>query len=54
MPRHNYYKVQERVRALCKRHKLHYESKPLLTAFGDILTSLEDYGRLYQEAYLEG
>lgn len=54
MPRHNYAKVMQRTRALCKRHNLFYESKPLLTAFGDILTSLADYGQLYRDAYLEG
>ncbi|MBN3289429.1 FADS1 desaturase, partial [Polypterus senegalus] len=37
MPRHNYKRVAPLVRSLCKKHDLNYQSKPLLTAFSDIV-----------------
>ncbi|EMP32025.1 Fatty acid desaturase 1 [Chelonia mydas] len=37
MPRHNYWKVAPLVKSLCAKHGIEYQSKPLLTAFGDIV-----------------
>ncbi|KAG8125538.1 putative Fatty acid desaturase 1-like protein, partial [Naja naja] len=54
MPRHNYYKVAPLVKSLCAKHGVHYECKPILTAFADILHSLKEYGQDWQEAYLHG
>nr|AYG96561.1 fatty acid desaturase 1 [Lepisosteus oculatus] len=52
MPRHSYAAVAPLVRSLCQRHGLEYTSKPLLTAFADIVRSLKDSGRLWLDAYL--
>ncbi|XP_063145270.1 acyl-CoA (8-3)-desaturase-like [Candoia aspera] len=54
MPRHNYSKVAPLVKSLCAKHGIPYQSKPLLTAFGDILQSLKDSGEAWLEAYLHG
>ncbi|KAK7506439.1 hypothetical protein BaRGS_00002551 [Batillaria attramentaria] len=51
MPRHNLHKVAPLVRSLCKKHGIHYQSKPLFTAFRDIVGSLKDSGELWYEAY---
>ena len=37
MPRHNYYKVAPLVQSLCAKHGIKYQSKPLLSAFADIV-----------------
>ncbi|KAJ7344256.1 hypothetical protein JRQ81_000206 [Phrynocephalus forsythii] len=37
MPRHNYWKVAPLVKSLCAKHGIEYQSKPLLTAFADIV-----------------
>ncbi|KAF7245490.1 Acyl-CoA (8-3)-desaturase [Varanus komodoensis] len=37
MPRHNFWKVAPLVKSLCAKHGIDYQSKPLLTAFADIL-----------------
>ncbi|XP_053138756.1 acyl-CoA (8-3)-desaturase-like isoform X2 [Hemicordylus capensis] len=52
MPRHNYWKVAPLVKSLCAKHGLNYQSKPLLTAFADILCSLKESGEHWLEAYL--
>ncbi|XP_039620141.1 acyl-CoA (8-3)-desaturase-like [Polypterus senegalus] len=52
MPRHNYKRVAPLVRSLCKKHDLNYQSKPLLTAFSDIVHSLKESGQLWYDAYL--
>ncbi|XP_032076106.1 acyl-CoA (8-3)-desaturase-like [Thamnophis elegans] len=52
MPRHNYYKVAPMVKSLCAKHGVHYECKPILTAFADILHRLKEYGQDWQKAYL--
>ncbi|XP_041053636.1 acyl-CoA (8-3)-desaturase-like isoform X1 [Carcharodon carcharias] len=52
MPRHNFYKVAPLVRSLCAKHGLEYQSKPLFTAFADIVHSLKDSGELWLDAYL--
>uniref|UniRef100_A0A8C5TR75 Cytochrome b5 heme-binding domain-containing protein n=1 Tax=Malurus cyaneus samueli TaxID=2593467 RepID=A0A8C5TR75_9PASS len=54
MPRHNYWKVAPLVKSLCGKHGIEYKSKPLLTAFVDILHSLKDSGEHWLEAYLHG
>ncbi|XP_068004230.1 acyl-CoA (8-3)-desaturase-like isoform X1 [Melanerpes formicivorus] len=54
MPRHNYWKAAPLVKALCNKHGIEYKSKPLLTAFLDILHSLKDSGDHWLEAYLHG
>ena len=51
MPRHNYAKVAPMVKSLCKKHGLNYEVKPLMTAFKDIIFSLEKSGQIWLEAY---
>ncbi|XP_007526393.1 acyl-CoA (8-3)-desaturase-like [Erinaceus europaeus] len=52
MPRHNYHKVAPLVRSLCAKHGLEYQSKPLLSAFADIIHSLKESGQLWLDAYL--
>ncbi|XP_063145273.1 acyl-CoA (8-3)-desaturase-like [Candoia aspera] len=52
MPRHNFCKVAPLVKSLCAKHGVQYECKPMLTAFADILHSLKESGRHWQEAYL--
>uniref|UniRef100_A0A8C6V6B8 Fatty acid desaturase domain-containing protein n=1 Tax=Naja naja TaxID=35670 RepID=A0A8C6V6B8_NAJNA len=54
MPRHNYSKVAPLVKSLCAKYGITYHSKPLLTAFGDILRSLKVSGETWLEAYLHG
>ncbi|KAF6103259.1 fatty acid desaturase 1 [Phyllostomus discolor] len=52
MPRHNYHKVAPLVRSLCAKHGIEYQSKPLLSAFADIVHSLKESGQLWLDAYL--
>ncbi|XP_041516811.1 acyl-CoA (8-3)-desaturase isoform X1 [Microtus oregoni] len=52
MPRHNYYKVAPLVQSLCTKHGIEYKTKPLLSAFADIVYSLKESGQLWLEAYL--
>ncbi|XP_072645523.1 acyl-CoA (8-3)-desaturase-like [Canis lupus baileyi] len=52
MPRHNYYKVAPLVQSLCAKHGIGYQSKPLLSAFADIIYSLKESGQLWLDAYL--
>ncbi|XP_038663585.1 acyl-CoA (8-3)-desaturase-like [Scyliorhinus canicula] len=52
MPRHNFHKVAPLVRSLCAKHGLEYQSKPLFTAFADIVHSLKESGELWLDAYL--
>ncbi|XP_074087422.1 acyl-CoA (8-3)-desaturase [Macrotis lagotis] len=52
MPRHNYHKVAPLVRSLCSKHGIQYQTKPLLTAFADIIHSLKESGQLWLDAYL--
>ncbi|XP_062973090.1 acyl-CoA (8-3)-desaturase-like [Elgaria multicarinata webbii] len=54
MPRHNFSKVAPLVKSLCAKHGIDYQSKPLLTAFADILHSLKDSGEVWLDAYLYG
>lgn len=37
MPRHNFWKVTPLVKSLCTKYGIEYQSKPLLTAFADIV-----------------
>ncbi|XP_023930584.1 fatty acid desaturase 2 isoform X1 [Lingula anatina] len=53
MPRHNYHKVAPLVKSMCKKHQIPYLSKPLLTAFGDIVRSLKKSGNIWHEAYYD-
>nr|XP_011718717.1 fatty acid desaturase 1 [Macaca nemestrina] len=52
MPRHNYHKVAPLVQSLCAKHGIEYQSKPLLSAFADIIHSLKESGQLWLDAYL--
>lgn len=52
MPRHNYHKVAPLVQSLCAKHGIEYQSKPLLSAFADIVHSLKESGQLWLDAYL--
>ncbi|KAM6465619.1 acyl-CoA (8-3)-desaturase-like [Liasis olivaceus] len=54
MPRHNYWKVAPLVKSLCAKHNIKYQCKPLLTAFLDILHSLKESGKHWQNAYHQG
>ncbi|KAK3083286.1 hypothetical protein FSP39_018599 [Pinctada imbricata] len=54
MPRHNLHKVAPLVRSMCKKHGLPYRIKPLLGAFGDIVSSLKKSGEIWYEAYTQG
>ncbi|XP_064598052.1 acyl-CoA (8-3)-desaturase-like [Liolophura sinensis] len=51
MPRHNYHKVAPLVQSLCKKYNLDYQSKPMLTAFADIIRSLRKSGQIWYDAY---
>jgi len=50
MPRHSYHQIAPRVKQLCLKHGLSYQSKTLLGAFGDIVESLRASGELWYEA----
>ncbi|CAO2584662.1 Acyl-CoA (8-3)-desaturase [Lemmus lemmus] len=52
MPRHNYHKVAPLVQSLCTKYGVKYKSKPLLSAFADIVYSLKESGQLWLDAYL--
>lgn len=52
MPRHNYHKVAPLVQSLCAKYDIEYKSKPLLSAFADIVHSLKESGQLWLDAYL--
>ncbi|KAG8505684.1 Acyl-CoA (8-3)-desaturase [Galemys pyrenaicus] len=52
MPRHNYHKVAPLVQSLCAKYGIKYQSKPLLSAFADIVHSLKESGQLWLDAYL--
>ncbi|KAM3854427.1 acyl-CoA (8-3)-desaturase-like [Vipera latastei] len=54
MPRHNYSKVAPLVKSLCAKYGISYQTKSLLTAFGDILRTLNVSGDAWLEAYLHG
>jgi fatty acid desaturase len=54
MPRHNLYKIQPLVRALCEKHRVPYQVKTLSEAFADIVRSLRHSGEVwlaYRDAY---
>jgi len=51
MPRNHLYKMVPAVKALCKKHGIKYEAKPLLKAFEDIVDSLKTSGEIYYSAY---
>ncbi|XP_059875003.1 acyl-CoA (8-3)-desaturase isoform X2 [Delphinus delphis] len=52
MPRHNYHKAAPLVQSLCAKHGVEYQSKPLFSAFADIVHSLRESGQLWLDAYL--
>ncbi|CAL9697434.1 unnamed protein product [Knipowitschia caucasica] len=52
MPRHNYQQVAPRVQALCKKHGIVYQKKPLSTAIADVFRCLKNSGELWLDAYL--
>nr|AWC67986.1 fatty acid desaturase 6 [Sinonovacula constricta] len=54
MPRHNFVRIAPLVKSLCKKHNVEYKCKPLLTAFGDLVRSLEHSGEIWYNAYYEG
>lgn len=47
MPRHNYAKISGRVKKLCDKYGLKYESKGLLEAFGDVVRALDRTATYY-------
>nr|WAY16337.1 front-end fatty acid desaturase group A [Spirobranchus lamarcki] len=49
MPRHNLYKIQPEVQALCAKHGVDYQIKPLYTAFKDIYLRLKESGKSWEE-----
>jgi fatty acid desaturase 2 (delta-6 desaturase) len=51
MPRHNLYKIQPQVRALCAKHRIPYKLKSLPEAFGDIVRSLKRSGEVWEKHY---
>jgi fatty acid desaturase 2 (delta-6 desaturase) len=51
MPRHNLHKAAPLVQSLCKKHGIEYQSKTLLRAFKDIISSLKESGEMWYEAY---
>ncbi|XP_022102086.1 fatty acid desaturase 2-like [Acanthaster planci] len=51
MPRHNFYKVAPDVQALCRKHGIPYQTKPLFTAMADIVRSLKRSGKIWHDAY---
>ncbi|XP_036716346.1 acyl-CoA (8-3)-desaturase isoform X2 [Balaenoptera ricei] len=52
MPRHSYHRVAPLVQSLCAKHGIEYQSKPLFSAFADIVHSLRESGQLWLDAYL--
>lgn len=52
MPRHNYHQVAPLVKALCEKHGIVYQQKPLGTALFDVYRSLKNSGELWLDAYL--
>ncbi|XP_072841639.2 acyl-CoA (8-3)-desaturase isoform X1 [Pogona vitticeps] len=54
MPRHNFWKVAPLVKAMCAKHGIDYQTKPLLTGFADIVHSLKDAGEIWLNAYNHG
>ncbi|XP_028286609.1 acyl-CoA 6-desaturase [Parambassis ranga] len=52
MPRHNYHKVAPQVRALCEKHGVPYQVKPLWQGITDVVRSLKTSGELWLDAYL--
>ncbi|XP_053141008.1 acyl-CoA (8-3)-desaturase-like isoform X3 [Hemicordylus capensis] len=54
MPRHNLWKVSPLVKSLCAKHGIEYQSKPLFTAFADVLKSLKKSGEIWLNAYQNG
>ncbi|XP_072034199.1 acyl-CoA 6-desaturase-like isoform X2 [Amphiura filiformis] len=53
MPRHNFWKIAPYVERMCTKHGIEYQQKGLLTAFADVVRSLEHSGQLWYEAYHE-
>ncbi|XP_070622878.1 acyl-CoA (8-3)-desaturase-like isoform X2 [Erythrolamprus reginae] len=51
MPRHNFWKVTPLVKSMCAKHGIEYRSKPLSTAFADIVSSLKAAGEIWFKAY---
>lgn len=51
MPRHNLYKIQPHVRALCAKHGIPYKLKSLPQAFGDVVRSLKRSGEIWEVHY---
>ena len=51
MPRHNLAKVAPQVREMYRKHGLDYQVKTLGGAVKDVVTSLEEYGKIWHEAY---
>jgi len=42
MPRYNLWRVKDRVKAMCKKHNLHYEEVGFVRAFYDVFSSLRE------------
>jgi fatty acid desaturase 2 (delta-6 desaturase) len=51
MPRHNLYKIQPQVMALCKKHGVPYQLKTLPGAFADIVRALKRSGEVWEKHY---
>ncbi|KAM6460100.1 acyl-CoA (8-3)-desaturase-like [Liasis olivaceus] len=51
MPRHNFRKVAPLVKAMCAKHGVEYQSKPLFTGFADVVHSLKVAGEVWYKAY---
>lgn len=49
MPRHNLYKIQPHVRALCAKYNIPYCVKSLPTAFADIVRALKRSGEIWEK-----
>jgi len=53
MPRHNYPKANVYVREMFKKHGVIMQTKSLPRAFADIVTSLQEYGNIWKNAYYD-
>jgi len=53
MPRHNYRKANVHVKELYKKHGITLQTKTLGRAMYDILSSLREYGDIWQRAYTD-
>lgn len=53
MPRHNYQYISKEIATMYEEHGVDFQTKGLWHAFSDIVGCLQDYGRIWYEAFYE-